>query len=62
MTLYCRICHAPFKDGEEVRFIGDAHWHALASRAVYSISKPHNVIRDSLVHTDCDETDALSEV
>ena len=62
MTLYCSICKARFKHEDEVRFTADAYWNEIGSNTVYSISKPHNVLRDSLAHTACDETDAVSEI
>ena len=54
MIISCNICHLPFKEGEEVRGLMDSYWHELGSRVHFSLSKSHNVIRNSLYHVDCD--------
>jgi len=34
-------------------FIGLAYWHELGSRVHYSLSKPHEVQKESLCHSEC---------
>ena len=53
MIIDCWICHKPFKEGEEIVFTGYAYWHELGSKVAYSISKPHEVAKDTIHHSDC---------
>ena len=59
MIISCNICHLPFKENDEVRGLMDAYWHELGSRVHFSLSKPHNVLRDSLRHRSCEESEDL---
>jgi hypothetical protein len=56
MQLYCHICRHILKEGEEVMFTGMSYWHELGSKVTYSISTPHHVLKDSLRHSDCEES------
>lgn len=53
MTLYCNLCNMPFKEADEVMFVGFAYWHELKSAVSYSISRPHEVDQDSFQHVSC---------
>jgi hypothetical protein len=55
MIIACSVCNKPFREDEEVRYTADSFWHELGSRIHFSVSKPHNVIRDSLRHSACEE-------
>ncbi len=58
MTGYCYICNKAFKDEDEIVGVMAAYWHTVPSRVNYSITKPHQVFKDTLHHMECDDVEA----
>lgn len=58
MIIRCRACGHRIADGDEVRGTFRAFLHELGSTVLYSITKPHEVEKDSLEHVNCYQTEA----
>jgi hypothetical protein len=55
MKINCRKCGRPLSTGDEIKYLAFGYYQDLPSKRVFSVSKPHEVIADSLEHVDCYE-------
>ncbi len=53
MTLKCIQCEKVIKEGEEIEGIFRAFYHAIPSEIHFSITKPHDYLKETIIHTDC---------
>lgn len=57
MTIRCAQCDQPLKEGQEVEGLFAAYFHEIPSTQAYAITKPHEILVDTLAHRDCTEVE-----
>lgn len=55
MTLNCADCGKRLKDGDLIEGIFRAYYHEIPSKVFFSITKPHDYLKETVMHVDCGE-------